>query len=217
MSKSFLKFLAGCLTGLFLLSACMGDTTTSGPTPRKESVTKPPFRTASIGPGGATRNVPTLEDLFGRFQEEEVRIALLLPLTGPGANAGSAFLDAASMALFESYDPRLQLFPLDTHGTPEGARAAALEAVRRERRSIRELRGIEPPRTRCRKCGAVSRTDITGVSIRSALFALKQTAVVSEVEFKALDRSWRKHRVRSRLDAYGRRTEPSRDAHCGHG
>lgn len=132
MRISFFKFLASCFAGLFLLSACLGDTTTSSPTPTREILAKPPFRSASIGPGGATRNVPTLEDLFGRFQEEEVRIAILLPLTGPGASAGSAFLDAASMALFESYDPRLQLFPLDTHGTPEGARAAALEAVNRE-------------------------------------------------------------------------------------
>ena len=73
---------------------------------------------------------------------------------------------------------------------------------------IRESRGIKPPLTRCPGCGAVSRSDISGVSIRSAIFALKKIGAVTEAEHKALDKSWRKYKTRNRLDAYGRRAEP---------
>jgi len=134
MPHSFLRFVLAALAALVLLSACMGDTGTSPTTTRPEvrqAPSKSPFRAAAADPS-VQRDLPTLDDLFGRFQEEEVRIGLLLPLSGPGEDAGKAFLDAASMALFEAFDPRLQLFPLDTGGTPEGARAAAEEAVRRD-------------------------------------------------------------------------------------
>ncbi len=77
-----------------------------------------------------------------------------------------------------------------------------------KRREIRHSRGIEPPRMRCPKCGQVSRSDISGVSIRSALFALKKIDAVTEVDHKALDKGWMSHKKRNRLDAYGRQVEP---------
>ena len=73
-----------------------------------------------------------------------------------------------------------------------------------KRRAIREARGIQPPRTRCPQCGAVSRSDISGVSVRSALFALESLGVLTEAEFKNLDRRWKKHRAVAGVDAYGR-------------
>lgn len=76
-----------------------------------------------------------------------------------------------------------------------------------KRRAIREARGILPPRMRCPRCGAVSRSDIRGVSVRSALFALRKLGAVTEAEFKDLDRSWKKHRARHALDPYGRKVE----------
>ena len=72
-----------------------------------------------------------------------------------------------------------------------------------KRRTIRQERGIRPPQTRCPGCGEVSRSDIRGVSIRSALFALKKLEVVTESEFKVLDRSWKKHRAAAGFDPYG--------------
>jgi hypothetical protein len=75
------------------------------------------------------------------------------------------------------------------------------------RKQIREERGIQPPKTRCPKCGQVSRSDISGVSIRSALFALKNNGVITDDEFKKLDKSWTAHRKRNGLTAFGRRTE----------
>ncbi len=58
-----------------------------------------------------------------------VRVAILLPLSGPSAGLGRALLDAAQLALFELGGDRLTLMPRDTRGTPEGAAMAAQVAV----------------------------------------------------------------------------------------
>jgi len=60
---------------------------------------------------------------------ETIRIAILVPLSGSASEVGTALRDAAALALFDAYDPRLELIPIDTRGTPEGARAAAERAV----------------------------------------------------------------------------------------
>lgn len=44
----------------------------------------------------------------------KVKIAVLLPLTGEVADTGKALLNAATMALFDAHDPRLQIIPYDT-------------------------------------------------------------------------------------------------------
>jgi len=59
---------------------------------------------------------------------ETIRVAVLLPLSGPHAALGRALLDAAQLALFDLGDERLELLPRDTGGTAEGA-AAAVEDV----------------------------------------------------------------------------------------
>jgi hypothetical protein len=58
------------------------------------------------------------------------------------------------------------------------------------RMQIREERGIQPPKTRCPRGGKVSRSDISGVSIRSALFGLGNSDIVTEDELKKLDKRW---------------------------
>jgi branched-chain amino acid transport system substrate-binding protein len=59
----------------------------------------------------------------------EIRIGVLLPLSGPSAGLGQAMLDAAQMALFEVGGERLQLVPRDTQGTPQGAAEAVKSAL----------------------------------------------------------------------------------------
>ncbi|QJE74935.1 penicillin-binding protein activator [Aerophototrophica crusticola] len=59
----------------------------------------------------------------------KTRIALLLPLTGRGANIGKSMLDAAQLAVFELAGDEFLLLPRDTRGTPEGAAAAAQAAM----------------------------------------------------------------------------------------
>ena len=55
--------------------------------------------------------------------------ALLLPLSGASAAIGSALFNAAQLALFEVGGGSFTLLPFDTKGTPEGAAAAAQQAV----------------------------------------------------------------------------------------
>ncbi|HKX11242.1 MAG TPA: penicillin-binding protein activator, partial [Stellaceae bacterium] len=54
---------------------------------------------------------------------------LLLPLTGPNASLGQGMLDAAQIALFDIQGGRLALLPRDTHGTANGAAAAARDVL----------------------------------------------------------------------------------------
>ena len=74
-----------------------------------------------------------IEDTFAppvpSFTDRPVRIAVLLPLSGANARVGQQLLNAAGLALFDAYDPRLVLLPYDTRGTPGGAAAAAQRAV----------------------------------------------------------------------------------------
>ena len=57
-------------------------------------------------------------------------LALLLPMTGPSADIGGDLWNAAVLALFDSGRDDVVLLPYDTHGTPEGATAAADMAVK---------------------------------------------------------------------------------------
>ncbi|MAH84353.1 MAG: hypothetical protein CBB68_08490 [Rhodospirillaceae bacterium TMED8] len=58
-----------------------------------------------------------------------VRVGLLLPLSGSNEIIGAALLNAAQMAIFDFADRRMQLLPVDTLGTVDGARAAAQSAI----------------------------------------------------------------------------------------
>lgn len=60
---------------------------------------------------------------------QPVRVALLLPLTGRAGSVGQQMLNAAQLATFDQSADRLMLMPKDTRSTPEGARAAAEDAI----------------------------------------------------------------------------------------
>jgi len=79
-----------------------------------------------------------------------------------------------------------------------------------KRKEIRRMRDIQPPRRRCSKCKQVSKADISSVSIRSALFALKNNGIVTDAEFKEPDKSWTSHKTKHDLDPYGRKVETPR-------
>lgn len=57
------------------------------------------------------------------------KVGLLLPLSGPQAELGRAFLQAAQMALFDIGNPSLVLLPRDVGTSPESAAAAAEAAI----------------------------------------------------------------------------------------
>lgn len=59
----------------------------------------------------------------------ELKVALLLPLTGKNANLGKPMLQAAQLALFDVGSSGFELIPADTGSTPQGAAAAAQKAI----------------------------------------------------------------------------------------
>jgi ABC-type branched-subunit amino acid transport system substrate-binding protein len=59
----------------------------------------------------------------------EVKVALLLPLSGSSSALGQSMLDAANLAVFDLADKSFDLLPEDTGDTPEGAKKAAEQAV----------------------------------------------------------------------------------------
>jgi hypothetical protein len=82
------------------------------------------------------------------------------------------------------------------------------------RKRIRQARGIQPPRTRCRRCGTVSQVDIPGISVRSLLFAARNEGLIDDAQLASLDRSWKKHRSANDLDAYGRALRERPTSEC---
>ena len=60
---------------------------------------------------------------------QPIRVALLLPLSGPEASLGAAMLDAAQLALFDVGPPRMTLMPRDTHGDADTAAEAANDVL----------------------------------------------------------------------------------------
>jgi len=65
-------------------------------------------------------------------QGEQVKVALIASLSAQGQPGliGKSLKQAAELALFERDSPNLQLIVKDDKGTPEGARAAAEEAIK---------------------------------------------------------------------------------------
>jgi branched-chain amino acid transport system substrate-binding protein len=74
---------------------------------------------ASAGPSGDGATLGT----------GSVTIALILPLSGPGAAVGAALRNAADLALQESQSPDLKILVKDDRSTPDGAREAAAAAL----------------------------------------------------------------------------------------
>lgn len=107
--------LAGLLVGALLLGAC-----STGGTP-------PDLATASAPAPGASPASQATAD-----RRAQVKIALLVPLSAQGQTGliGKSLKQAGELALFERDNPSLQLMVKDDKGTPEGAKAAAEDAIK---------------------------------------------------------------------------------------
>ncbi|MEM9810246.1 MAG: penicillin-binding protein activator [Pseudomonadota bacterium] len=109
----------GALAAALTMAACA---TTTGPSD------KPKDQTATDDPIGLEAPT-TLPDLN---EDNVVRVALLLPFSSTSqgiASLADGMLKAAQMVAFESGNESFLLIPGDTLGTPQGARAAAEEAI----------------------------------------------------------------------------------------
>jgi len=61
--------------------------------------------------------------------QKPIVIALMLPLSGSEVGTGQALLRAATIALFDAYDPRIRLLPMDTQADLGIAETRAQEAI----------------------------------------------------------------------------------------
>ena len=92
----------------------------------------PPVPSAARGVTESEPLSPSLEEVHlipPPGAHDLIRVAILLPLSGPHAALGNAMLHGAEMALFDLAEKNFSLLPLDTTGTPEGARRAAARAL----------------------------------------------------------------------------------------
>ena len=80
----------------------------------------------------APRPLPVPSEPAPAREEAPVKVALLVPLSAQGhaGMIGKSLKQAAELALFERDNPSLQLIVKDDKGTPEGAKAAAEEAIK---------------------------------------------------------------------------------------
>lgn len=69
-------------------------------------------------------------------RDNRTRVAVLLPLSGSNAQLGSALLDAAQLAVFDTADESLELVARDTRGTHQGAAEAARQVTAEGARMI---------------------------------------------------------------------------------
>lgn len=114
------------VTAAALLGACA----VGGPAiPAPEVTGSLPQRTeeGSAGQQANTQAIDTSRRSAGR-----AKVVMLLPLSGPGqlAVVAKAMKQAGELAVINSAGPEFQLVVKDDLGTPEGARAAAEQAVR---------------------------------------------------------------------------------------
>jgi branched-chain amino acid transport system substrate-binding protein len=67
--------------------------------------------------------------LGSRLGSGSVKVALIVPLSGPGSAVGAAMRNAAELAIEDFQKQDLQILVKDDRGSPEGAREAAQSAV----------------------------------------------------------------------------------------
>ena len=127
-AASLLPIAAPLLLLAFLLASCGGGTLPGYPprgqvvAPPPQEVAPPPVEAPPTLPPGPAGKVPLAPG-------EKAMVGLLLPLSGPNASLGQGMLDAAQLALFDIQGNRISLLPRDTHGSADGAVAAARDAL----------------------------------------------------------------------------------------
>ncbi|MDA0661666.1 MAG: penicillin-binding protein activator [Proteobacteria bacterium] len=91
---------------------------------------------AQASADSAAKPVPAVPAVTDPLAPTEVRVAILLPLTGANAALGQAMLDAAQLSMFELAGDSFVLMPFDTGSTDQGARQAATLAIERNAQLI---------------------------------------------------------------------------------
>ena len=106
------------LIALLLVAGCAG---------RQETTPPPPPQPAPAPPVAAAPVLPPEPAV--PIRTGPAKVALLIPLSGPGAALGADLLDAAQLALFDVGVTDLELLPRDTGDDPAKAERAAQSAL----------------------------------------------------------------------------------------
>ena len=131
-------FVAPCLVAASLaLASCDTLRRTTGlpgdaerrqaTTPPKPVLVQPPPAAPAAGPSSEAM-LPIVQEPEAA-QDQPIKVALLLPLSGSLASLGKAMSDAAQMAMFDLADRRFELMPIDDKGTANGSADAAKQAI----------------------------------------------------------------------------------------
>lgn len=122
MTKTTVFPLITCLFAMALfLSGCASTGGSGWPTAGKS--VPPPVKETTTSAPYPKNNAAGFETL------PAVKVAILLPLSGPKSTIGQSMLQAAQLALFDMGYNNFELMPRDTKGTAEGAKVAASSAV----------------------------------------------------------------------------------------
>lgn len=125
----------------FLLMPIMQGCGHSGPLPMADYSTHRVVQASPEAPMTSDYSVPAIRELPSvprqALNAKEIKVGLLLPMSGPSAALGRSLLEAAELGLFDKYASipvsrkraQIILMPKDTEGTPAGARKAAEEAA----------------------------------------------------------------------------------------
>ena len=117
--------LAACQTPPEAEPATPPAAAASGTPALPEDEAAEPASAADSGDDGRAASGPAAGPDYGAAAPRTRRVALLLPLSGAHAALGRDLLDAATLALFDIGDGRIELAVADTEGAAEGAAAAA--------------------------------------------------------------------------------------------
>jgi ABC-type branched-subunit amino acid transport system substrate-binding protein len=126
---------AAMLAALGWLAACAGQQQAPAPI----GVPEPrPGQSAHL-PTPRPRPVPPPAEVKPAVSQPLVKVAFLVPLSGPSANIGQALLDAGTLALFDMYQgttaekmPKVVILPKDTGDSTAGALQAMQSALKED-------------------------------------------------------------------------------------
>lgn len=89
-----------------------------------------PYKQAGVAPAQSDPNaLSAADDVPVPADGNQVRVAILLPLSGKNAAMGEALLKSAQMALFDLGHENFELIPKDTGDTEQGGKLAAQQAL----------------------------------------------------------------------------------------
>jgi hypothetical protein len=130
LASGAMLFLQACTTssGTYTYNARPWMTSTGAPIESEE----PPSDLSVAAVERQTLDSPTTG--YNKTQRPQqggpnVKVAILLPLSGEQSKLGQSMLNAAQMAVFDLGHKNFELMPYDTMGTPSGARNAARSAL----------------------------------------------------------------------------------------